>query len=141
MAKKPNTEELVAPVIESAVQVGAPASISEIDTIKIPGIALRWVNPSTRNSGGWKHWRPVEKDSEIGKAVMDALDTMGDHFGGLNTDTSYIYQSTNCMLAYAKQSDVDAFQEEIRKRRKDVMRVITDDDGITTQSMMVHRPS
>ena len=141
MAKKTKTEDLVAPVIDRAVQIGAPQSIEDLDKIKIPGLALRWVNPAVRNSGGWDHWRPVEVESEIGNTVMKAVKDMGDHFGGLNLDTSYIYRSSNCMLAYAKQTDVDAYKAGVRARHQEVMKVITHDDAVTTQSMMVHRPT
>ena len=115
MAKKINIKEVVQTTQES---------LFSLENIAVEGFAFRWVNPSTRDERGWRHWRPVERNSEIGEKVLERMGIHHDRFNGLNQDTNYFYRGAGSMLAYCKASESEAHVEAMRQKAENQSREV-----------------
>ena len=105
---------------------------------EVPGFVFRWVNAEYRTSRHkWKHWRPVERESEMGQLVAEQMDKEHDKFEGPNTSTNYFYRGSQAILAYAKKEDADAYRQKISNLAADQLRKVVDPEEVTMQHIMV----
>jgi hypothetical protein len=91
--------------------VNQPVQTSN-DLPTMEGLVLRWVNPAARNRSisGWKCWRPVSRESDVGQTVAEHLEENTFRFGEVRQDSDYFWRG-DMLLAFAPIDEVEALRK------------------------------
>jgi len=95
--------------------------------ILIEGLQFSWQNSDTNSRRGWRHWRPVMRDTELGAKVAEMFEVTGHQYIGNNTDTNMFYKGPDTVLAYTEtrlQEKADTLESE--KARKEIQLLMDD---------------
>ena len=107
----------------------------------IPGLEFRWVDAEMRSARhDWKHWRAVERDSEVGQKVKDYMDGTPDKYQGPNNTSNYFHRGSQLILAWAKKEDCDAYRAAMKAKADRQLRSVAGDKHVTLTQTFVAPP-